>query len=89
MAELISVNPDPMQAGRKAEVCYDFSEGATSPVTVTVTFVTGGQNVQVPITFENQDGKRCKTIDVPVDGLTYQIVDDTGQSDDCSGLVDP
>lgn len=89
MAQLISVNPDPMQAGQKAEICFDFSDGATSPVVATLTFVTGGDNVQVELEFENTDGKRCVKVDVPANGLTYQIVDETGQSDDCSGLVDP
>lgn len=81
---LITVDPDPMQAGQEAEICYAFGEGATSPVTLRITWNPAGAGSQ-DLTLSSEEP--CKKISVPNDAKSVNIEDLSGQSLDFGGPV--
>lgn len=83
--DLISVDPDPMQSGQEAEICYAFAEGVTSPVTLRITWtLEDGTSVQ-EITLSTESP--CKKLMVPADAKSVNITDLSGQSTDYGGAV--
>lgn len=86
LPQLISVTPSPIPSVPCGVlVCYDFDNGATSPVILEVSF--GG----TPYEFRTEVSKEQPCVRVYVDAGATDIilVDTTAQSQDGGALVEP
>jgi hypothetical protein len=84
--QLISISPNPIPSVPCwVLVCYNFDDGATSPVILEVSF--GG----IPDEFKTQVSKEepCVRVYVPAGATSVQIVDTTMQSQDKAAQVLP
>lgn len=82
MTARISVTPNPATPSAAITICYDFSGGATSPVTLSLDW----DPAQSPTSITLSADEPCKEVlaGAAADGLI--ISDDSGQSSD-AGVV--
>ena len=78
MTSLITITPNPAPKGSDIQICYDFSQGATSPVTLTLDWDPSQQPSSVTLSAEDN----CTTVSVNDNAKGLLISDDTGQSED-------
>lgn len=82
----ISVSSNPAAWGSWISVCYDFSHGASSPVTLRIyRGPTDTDWIEEQVDAENN----CVQVYVPPDCTGITIVDRSGQSQDCAVSVTP
>lgn len=77
--DLITCTPDPPVAGQPVEICFKFSSGDPSPITLSVVFTlkpngSSSANVQV------SESQPCATITVPANADGMLVTDPTGTS---------
>lgn len=82
----ITGTPNPAARGSWILVCYDFSQGATSPVTLRI---HRGPNEGDWIEEQVDDENPCVQVYVPPDCTGITIVDMSKQSQDCAVAVTP
>lgn len=80
----ISASSNPAAWGSWISVCYDFSHGATSPVTLRI-YRFPDEPYDEQVDAENP----CVQVYVPPDCTGITIVDRSGQSQDCAVTVTP
>lgn len=78
MTHRISATPDPVADGEQTSICYDFSDGATSPVTLTLNYDPPTPSEQITLSSDEP----CKTVTVPANATGLIIEDQSGQSED-------
>lgn len=80
MTQRFSADPDPVQAGGKTKVCYDFSSGGgtTSPVTVVLDYDSPTPDKQITLSA----AQPCQDVDIPAGATGLLLVDSSGQSED-------
>lgn len=86
LPQLISISPSPIPSVPCwVLVCFNFDDGASSPVILEVSF-SG-----IPDEFRTQVSKEepCVRVYVPAGATAVQIVDSTGQSADQAAQVYP
>lgn len=82
---LITATPDIATQGSWILVCYDFSQGAKSPVMLLVQFSGLGVDIYIEVSIEEP----CERVYIPP-GCTGVIIEDkSGQSLDCGVIVSP
>lgn len=86
LPQLISVTP-PQIASVPCWVlvCYDFSDGASSPVILDLTFPGTGYGYRTEVSKDEP----CVKVYVPAGATGLSIVDTSGQSQDGGALVEP
>lgn len=84
--DLITLDPDPPQAGHSMKICFKFREGDPSPITLEITF-TPIPGTPTVTTVQVSDSNPCATVQVPSDAATYQIIDRSGTSAGRGGAV--
>lgn len=87
--DLISVDPDPLKAGKAGKVCYDFSGAPEelSSVTLQITWDPSGYVQSVVCTRTEPCQPIAGGVPKTAEGVT--IVDQTGPSADYQGTVSP
>lgn len=85
LPDLISSDPDPMQQGQPAKVCFDFRPGDPDTIPLIVTWTVEEGTLQETCTLKRNDP--CHTIDVPADAVAVNIEDTTATSADYGGVV--
>lgn len=75
-SQLFSIDPDPPEQGKPLKVTY-----TGSPVEATITFTPPGTAIAM--------SSSPMTVDVPDEAIAFIIHDNTGQSIDLAGAVDP
>ncbi len=85
MGFFISASPDPATPGSWILVCYDFTHGASSPVTILIYKRPDPNPIEEQLDAENH----CVQVYVPPGCTGLRIVDQSGQSGDCSVAVTP
>lgn len=85
----ISVSPDPLQAGAKGKVCYDFDlvDPSVNQVQLVITWDPPQNPASITVTVSR--AQPCVTIDVPKAARGVTIVDQSGASGDYQGTVTP
>lgn len=84
---LISITPNPARPASWVLVCYDFSHGATSPVTLSITLYTKPVATETSLTLTADEP--CAPLYIPPGCTGALAVDDTGQSADEALTVTP
>jgi hypothetical protein len=82
LPDRITVNPDPMEAGKSALICYDFTGLTSTSVQLSFTWDPAGSPSSLELTSDDP----CQTITVP-EANTVLIVDESAQSADYGGAV--
>lgn len=88
MTILISVQPDPLTAGKPGTVCFDF-DAVDDDVTQVELVITWDPNPPPPQTIVVTRAEPCRTIDVPKAARGVTIEDQSGWSGDYQGTVSP
>ena len=82
---LITATPSPTTQGSWILVCYDFSQGAASPVQLLLQFSGTGSKVCIEVSKEEP----CERVYVPPGCTGIIIEDQSGQSLDFGVIVSP
>lgn len=78
MTSRISVTPNPAAPGSTITICYDFSGGATSPVTLSLDW----DPAQIPSSITLSADEPCEEVRAATNADGLIISDDSGQSSD-------
>lgn len=83
----ISVTPDPMRAGQKATVCFDFkASGRNTPVELRITWTdASGVDTVEKITLSPENP--CGAVTPPGSAVVVNIYDPSGTSEDYGAPV--
>ena len=84
MPSVITATPDPVTAGKKLKVCYEFAPGQTE-VALTISYDTAQGAVLVGITLTTDNP--CHERDVPSNCTGVLISDDSGAAEDVAVTV--
>lgn len=84
----ISVTPDPLVAGKKGVVCYDF-DGVPEEVSSVELVITWDPQPPPTQILTLTRAQPCSTIDVPKVAQGVTIEDNSGWSGDYQGTVNP